>query len=371
MSIKRGLIVMAGIFFIAALAGCGSSKGSPEYSATTAGKVGILIKDDLHTPPSSAASLPSMDTSSLSQLWVTVNRVSLKMEGEEEGLGGAEGTANFKEEEWLTVFDGTARYDLLALQGDNAALMALVPVPADKAGYYEKARLEIDETPGRNCFYQSPDGMADDPANPCTDSDAYLLDVPSGKIDIEFKPHIYLGQDSTQYIVFDLLPADSIKITSTNGKTSYLLRPEVHAYTMPDMMQDKGWDDINVEELEGRVVEVSGCDDPTLPDILTISPEHGGVNISMDITGASIYLHDSNEPVTCSSLQIGQEVEAKVRLSSDGMMTAESIKIEDSEHEEARHEESIHEEIAQDESGYEGSGHEEVAQDVSWDDTED
>lgn len=357
---RRGLIAMAGIFFVAVLAGCGSSStGSPGYSATTAGKVGILIKDDLHTPSSSDSSLPSMDTSSLSQLWVTVNRVSLKMEG------------GMEDEGWLTVFEGTARYDLLTLQGDNAALMALVPVPADKAGYYEKARLEVDETPGRNCFYQSPDGMADDPANPCTDSDAYLLDVPSGKIDIEFKPHIYLGQDSTQYIVFDLLPADSIKITSTNGKTSYLLRPEIHAYTMPDMMQDKGWDDINVEELDGRVVEVSGCDDSALPDILTISPEHGGANISMDITGAAIYLHDSNEPLTCSSLQIGQEVEAKVHLSSDGTMTAERIKIENLEHEEARHEESIGEGIAHDESGYEGSGHEEVAHDVSGDDTGD
>ena len=239
-----------------------------------------------------------------------------------------------EDEGWLTVFEGTAKsYDLLTLQGDNAALMALVPVPADKAGYYEKARFEIDETPGKNCFYALPDGKADDPLNPCTDtvSDAYLLDVPSGKVDIEFKQHIYLGGDSTQYIVFDLLPADSVKVTET-GNGRYLLRPEIHAYTMPSLIQDKGWDDIKIEELEGRIVEISGCDDPDVPDTLMLLPEHGGVNISIDITGADIYLDDYNERVTCSSLQPGQKVEANVHLSSDGTVTAEKVELEESAH---------------------------------------
>src|SRR3972149_4288549 len=204
MAVKNGLMVMAGILFVASLVGCGSvsSTGGDSQGGTSAGKVGILIKDDMLTHPSSIStpSLSSMDIPELSQLWVTLNRVSLKMDGEMEDEG------------WLTVFEGTAKsYDLLTLQGDNAALMALVPVPADKAGYYEKARFEIDETPGKNCFYALQDGKADDPLNPCTDtvSDAYLLDVPSGKVDIEFKQHIYLGGDSTQFIVFDLLPADS------------------------------------------------------------------------------------------------------------------------------------------------------------------
>jgi len=168
--------------------------------------------------------------------------------------------------------------------------------------------------------------------NPCTDPDAYLLTVPSGKIDIEFHPHIYLGPDTTQYIVFDLLPADSIKITSTNGEKGYLLRPEVHAYTMPAIIEDKGWEDIKIEELEGSIVEISGCDNPDVPDTLILSPEHGGVNISIDITGADIYLDDSNERITCSSLQPGQEVEANVHLSSDGTVTAEKVEIEESAH---------------------------------------
>jgi len=296
----------------------------------TAGKVGILIKDDPHphlSPQTPDLSSGPVDISGLSQIWVTVDRVSLKMEGEDEGLRGDEGTAPFENEGWLTVFEGTARYDLLALQGDKAALMALVPVPADKAGYYEKARLEIDERPGQNCFYRI-SGSADDPLHPCTDSDAYLLDVPSGKIDIEFKPPIYLGDGSTQYIVFDLLPADSLHIINMNGRETYLLRPEIHAYTMPDMMQDKSWDHIKVEELEGRIVEVLGCDNPDSPDILVLSHEHGGGDVSVDITGANIFRHHSSIPLTCNLLQVGQEVEAKVHLSADGTMIAEKIEVE-------------------------------------------
>ena len=324
MAVKNGLMVMAGILFVASLVGCGSvsSTGGDSQGGTSAGKVGILIKDDMLTHPSSIStpSLSSMDIPELSQLWVTLNRVSLKMDGEMEDEG------------WLTVFEGTARYDLLTLQDNKSALMSLVPVLADQAGYYEKARLEIDEAPGKNCFYALPDGLADDPLNPCTDPDAYLLTVPSGKIDIEFHPHIYLGPDTTQYIVFDLLPADSIKITSTNGEKGYLLRPEVHAYTMPAIIEDKGWEDIKIEELEGSIVEISGCDNPDVPDTLILSPEHGGVNISIDITGADIYLDDSNERITCSSLQPGQEVEANVHLSSDGTVTAEKVEIEESAH---------------------------------------
>ena len=324
MAVKNGLMVMAGILFVASLVGCGSvsSTGGDSQDGTSAGKVGILIKDDLLTHPSSIStpSLSSMDIPELSQLWVTLNRVSLKMDGEMEDEG------------WLTVFEGTVRYDLLTLQDNKSALMSLVPVLADQAGYYEKARLEIDEAPGKNCFYALPDGLADDPLNPCTDPDAYLLTVPSGKIDIEFHPHIYLGPDTTQYIVFDLLPADSIKITSTNGEKGYLLRPEVHAYTMPAIIEDKGWEDIKIEELEGSIVEISGCDNPDVPDTLILSPEHGGVNISIDITGADIYLDDSNERITCSSLQPGQEVEANVHLSSDGTVTAEKVELEESAH---------------------------------------
>ena len=324
MAVKNGLMVMAGILFVASLVGCGSvsSTGGDSQGGTSAGKVGILIKDDMLTHPSSIStpSLSSMDIPELSQLWVTLNRVSLKMDGEMEDEG------------WLTVFEGTVRYDLLTLQDNKSALMSLVPVLADQAGYYEKARLEIDEAPGKNCFYALPDGLADDPLNPCTDPDAYLLTVPSGKIDIEFHPHIYLGPDTTQYIVFDLLPADSIKITSTNGEKGYLLRPEVHAYTMPAIIEDKGWEDIKIEELEGSIVEISGCDNPDLPDTMILSPEHGGVNISIDITGADIYLDDSNERITCSSLQPGQEVEANVHLSSDGTVTAEKVELEESAH---------------------------------------
>ncbi len=324
MAVKNGLMVMAGILFVASLVGCGSvsSTGGDSQGGTIVGKVGILIKDDMLTHPSSIStpSLSSMDIPELSQLWVTLNRVSLKMDGEMEDEG------------WLTIFEGTARYDLLTLQDNKSALLSLVPVLSDQAGYYEKARLEIDEAPGKNCFYALPDGLADDPLNPCTDPDAYLLTVPSGKIDIEFHPHIYLGPDTTQYIVFDLLPADSIKITSTNGKKGYLLRPEVHAYTMPAIIEDKGWEDIKVDELEGSIAEISGCDNPDVPDTLILLPEHGGVNISIDITGADIYLDDSNERITCSSLQPGQEVEANVHLSSDGTVTAEKVEIEESAH---------------------------------------
>ena len=169
-------------------------------------------------------------------------------------------------------------------------------------------------------------------------SQCLLLTVPSGKVDIEFHPHIYLGPDTTQYIVFDLLPADSIKITSTNGKKGYLLRPVVHAYTMPAIIEDNGWEDINVEELEGSIMEISGCDNPDLPDTMILSPEHGGMNISIDITGADIYLDDSNELLTCSSLQPGEEVEANVHLSSDGTVTAEKVELEESEDEVEEHE---------------------------------
>src|SRR3989304_1712237 len=324
MAVKNGLMVMAGILFVASLVGCGSvsSTGGGFQGGASAGKVGILIKDDMLTHPSSIStpSLSSMDIPEPSQLWVTLNRVSLKMDGEMEDEG------------WLTVFEGTVRYDLLTLQDNKSALMSLVPVLADQAGYYEKARLEIDEAPGKNCFFaltMTADVTLD---NPCTDPEAYLLTVPSGKIDIEFHPHIYLGPDTTHYIVFDLLPADSIKITSTNGEKGYLLRPEVHAYTMPAIIEDKGWEDIKIEELEGSIVEISGCDNPDLQDTMILSPDHGGVNISIDITGADIYLDDSNERITCSSLQPGQEVEANVHLSSDGTVTAEKVEIEESAH---------------------------------------
>ena len=324
MSAKKGLMMMAVMLYFSTFVGCGSvgNSGSQGYSAssgTTAGKVGILIKDDLLAHPSST----STDVPELSQLWVTINRVSLKMEDETE-----DGTDDEMDDEgWLTVFEGTARYDLLTLQGNNTALMSLVDVPA---GYYEKARLEIDEAPGKNCFYALGEGIADDPLNPCTDNDAYLLTVPSGKVDIEFKPQILIGPDTTQYIVFDLLPADSIKITDTSSEKGYLLRPEVHAYTISSLMQDKGWDDVNVEELEGHIAEVSGCDNPELPDTLILSPEHDGVNISIDITETVIFLDDSDELVTCGSLQPGQEIEVKVSLASDGTMTADKIEIEES-----------------------------------------
>src|SRR3972149_11679049 len=266
MSAKKGLMMMAVMLYFSTFVGCGSvgNSGSQGYSAssgTTAGKVGILIKDDLLAHPSST----STDVPELSQLWVTINRVSLKMEDEtEDGIDD-----EMDDEGWLTVFEGTGRYDLLTLQGNNTALMSQIQVPP---GYYVKARLEIDETPRMNCFYALPDGMAGSNP-PCTDPDAYLLTVPSGKVDIDFHPHIYIGGDTTQYIVFDLLPADSIdiKITDTNGEKGYLLRPEVHAYTMTTIMEDKGWDDINVEELEGHIVEVNGCYNPDLPDTLIFS----------------------------------------------------------------------------------------------------
>jgi len=325
MSIKDGLMSMAGIFIIStAMFGCGSvgGTGSSEGgtagllsgNGTTAGKVGILLKD----APLADTSSISTDSPEISELWVTVNRVSLKMDSEMEDDG------------WLTVFEGTARYDLLSLQDNNSALMALAPVTAEFSGNYEKARLEISEIPGTNCFYSIPGGTADDPLNPCTDSDAHLLNVPSGKIDINFHPSIYLGPDTTQYIVFNLLPAESVKITDTNGVKGYLLRPVVHAYTMPSVLQDNGWDYIRVDELEGHIAEIMGCDNPDLPDTLILSPDHGGVDISIDITGTSIYLHDSDIPAACSSLQPGQELEVKFRISGDGTMTVDRIEIEDS-----------------------------------------
>ena len=339
MSAKKGLMMMAVMLYFSTFVGCGSvgNNGSQGYSAssgTTAGKVGILIKDDLLAHPSST----STDVPELSQLWVTINRVSLKMEDEtENGIDD-----EMDDEGWLTVFEGTAKsYDLLTLQGNNMALMSLVDVPP---GYYEKARLEIDEAPGKNCFYALGEGIADDPLNPCTDNDAYLLTVPSGKVDIEFKPQILIGPDTTQYIVFDLLPADSIKITDTSSEKGYLLRPEVHAYTMSSIMQDKGWDDVNVEELEGHIAEVSGCDNPDVPDTLILSPEHGDVDISIDITGTNIYLHDSDIPAACSSLQPGQELEVKFRISGDGTITVDWIEIEESFDKECGHDEDQYDE---------------------------
>ncbi len=362
MTYKNGLMALAGILFVTGLVGCGSvsSTGSSEYSSvtgdstgllssgTTAGKVGILIKDDMNAHPSDG----SKNVPELSQLWVTIKRVSLQMESDPDGLPDSE----MDDEGWLTVFEGTARYDLLTLQDNKSALMALVPLPADKTGYYEKARIDIDESSGSNCFYLLSEGVADDPLYPCTDSDAYLLNVPSGKIDIGFHQHIYLGPDTTQYIVFDLLPAESIKITDTNGPKDYLLRPVIHAYTMPSIMEDNGWDDMKVEEFEGHIVEISGCDNPDiLPDTLVLLPEHGGVNINIDITGTVIYHDDSDDLVTCSSLQPGQEVEVRVSLSSDGTMTADMIEIEELENKG----------VESEDSGYEVSQHEESMHD--WD----
>ncbi len=325
MSIKKGLWLLLIPLCAATLMACGSggSTASSEYSGAS-GKVGILLKDspqDVPGPPSAA--LPPM-----SQLWVTMKSVSLKM-AEAEGLAASEGTAGMEEDRWLTVFEGTAKYDLLTLQGDSAALMALAPLPADKAGYYGKARLELDTTEGQNCFYQSPEGIADDPLKPCTDSDAQHLIVPSGKIDIEFQPHIYLGQDTTQYIVFDFLPEDSIKVEFSEGKKTFMLRPEIHAYTMPTMMETHGWSQMKVEELEGLVSDVSGCDNPDLPDMLVLSPEQGEVDISLDITAATISMDDSDGILTCGLLQPGQEVKVNIHITSDGIMIAERVEIEE------------------------------------------
>ncbi|MCC7202863.1 MAG: DUF4382 domain-containing protein [Nitrospirae bacterium] len=322
MKLKSGLIAIAGIIFFTGIVGCGStgSTGGEQSSGANAGKVGILIKDDLLSRPSDRAN----DIPELSQLWVTIKKVSI-MKGSIENDNDC---GSMDEDKWLTVFEGTARYDLLTLQGNNASLMSLVPVPADMAGYYEKARIELDETTGKNCFYALPDGVADDPLNPCTDNDAYLLNVPSGKIDIKFKNDIYLGPDTTEYIVFDLLPADSIKIANPAGLDEYQLRPVILAYTMPSLIDDKGWDDMKVEEVKGLITEIIGCDNPDLPDTLILSSENDGVNVSIDITEAVISLDDSAEFVTCGFLLPGQKVELHVSLSSDGTMTADKIEME-------------------------------------------
>lgn len=54
------------------------------------------------------------------------------------------------------------------------------------------------------------------------------------------------------------------------------------------------------------------------------------MNISIDITGTVISLDDSDDLVTCGSLQPGQEIEVKVSLASDVTMTADKIEIEES-----------------------------------------
>ena len=135
-----------------------------------------------------------------------------------------------------------------------------------------------------------------------------------------------------------------MKVTDTNGVKGYLLRPVVHAYTMPSVLQDNGWDYIRVDELEGHIAEIMGCDNPDLPDTLILSPEHGGVDISIDITGTSIYLHDSDIPAACSSLQPGQELEVKFRISGDGTITVDWIEIEESFDKECGHDEDQYDE---------------------------
>ena len=336
MLIKRVISILVVIFFAAAVAACGSGSSStqpknPEVNGKSepiaaTGKVGILLKDspeeEIPGPPPVKLTSPPM-----SQVWVTVNKVSLKM-AEDEKLTTTEGTVKSGEEGWLTVFEGTARYDLLSLQDNNAALMALAPVPADKAGNFSKARLELNTAEGQNCFYYSPDGKADDPLNPCTDSDAYRLDVPSGKIDIEFHPHIHIGQDTTQYIVFDFLPADSVKVNEADDGRN-ILRPEIHAYTMPEIMDAKGWNNMKVEKVEGFIDELNGCDDPNAADILVLSHKSDGWNMNINITDAVISINGSDSPATCNSLQPGQMVKVKIRLSSDGVIVADSVQVEE------------------------------------------
>lgn len=319
---RRWAVLLISIYFAAILVGCGS--GGNTVGTYTPGKVGILLKDS----PQDVPGPPAVTTPEMSQIWVTINKVSLKIE-EDGGLSGFEGTTGADGERWLTVFEGTARYDLLALQDNKAALMALVSVPQDMAGYYSKARLELDGTPGQNCFYFYRDGyeMADGPSNPCTDSGAYQLIVPESQIDREFQSQIYLGQGSTQYMVFDFLPTDSIACEDADGKRQCLLQPVIYAYTMPVLIETNGWQNLNIEGIEGIVKEVSGCDDPYKTDTLIISHNYGSIDITVDITDAIVSFVDSDVPASCSSLHAGQEIEVDVYISSDGEMMAGQVKI--------------------------------------------
>ena len=309
MSFKSGLSILTGIILALSLTACGS--GGPSSSGiSNLGKVGILLKDS----PSDVPRPPSSDQSTvedISQIWVTVNKVSLKME----------------DEKWLTVFEGTQPHELLSLQDNYATLLSVTTVPA---GNYVEARLEIDPTEGKNCLYIEGDTAAN-PLNPCVDEESQPLDVevPSDKVDIIFDPPLYIDPESEtpEYIVFDLLPADSIHMTTT-GNERHILRPVIHTYTMPAFMGEKGWFDMKVEEFEGTVISVSGCGDGDAPDIMILSHKYGGGEISIDITGATISYEETGEAAACGSLQIGQEVELKVSISSEGIVVAEEVEIE-------------------------------------------
>lgn len=319
MSVKSGLSIFIGIILVLSLTACGSGGSSsskdPEDGlggidstelGNNLGKVGILLKDSLSDVPGSPSANQST-VSDMSQLWVTVTKVSLIME----------------DEEWRPVFEGTHPYDLLTLQDDYATLLAVTSVPA---GHYVKARVEIDPAEGQNCLFTG-DDMASDPLNPCADGESQPLDVevPSNKVDIIFDPALYIGPDTTEYIVFDLLPADSIHMTHT-GNERHILRPVIHTYTMPAFMEEKGWIDMKVEELEGTVTGVSGCDAPSVTMLL--SHKYGGGEISIVITNATISYEQTGEAATCGSLQIGDEVELKVSISSEGIVVAEAVEIE-------------------------------------------
>ncbi|MBI5755645.1 MAG: DUF4382 domain-containing protein [Nitrospirae bacterium] len=323
MSFKSGLSILTGIILALSLTACGS--GGPSSSkddnpeeglggidstelGNNLGKVGILLKDSPSDVPRPPSSEDQSTVENISQIWVTVNKVSLKME----------------DEEWFTVFEGTRPHELLSLQDNYATLLSVTTVPA---GNYVEARVEIDPAEGKNCLYI--DGAADDWLNPCADGEAKLLEVevPPDKIDIIFDPPIYLGPDTTEYIVLDLLPAESIHLIYT-GNGRYILRPEIHTYTMPAFMEENRWPDMKVDKLEGTITGVSGCGDDNIPDTMLLSHKYGGGEISIDITGATISYEETGEAATCGALQIGQEVEVNVSISSEGRVVAEAVEIE-------------------------------------------
>jgi len=304
---------MIGIISVAILSSCGSTVSTdlPEDKGNTSGTLGVLLKDSPPGPPSLA----------ISQIWVTVKGVSLKMDEEGE-MSGLEGTTGANGGDWFDVFKGTAVYDILALKENKAALLTLVPIPPERRGPYKKVRFEIDGEEGKNCFYRSP-GSADSPSAPCSDSDALLLSIPSGEIDIEFPSPIYLGQGTTQYIVLDILPPSPVR----GGTNNWELSPVIYAYQVSSILEANHWSDIYVDSVEGYVENIRGCDDPERPDILTLSYKQEGMTISMDITDAHIVFSSSGESLSCRSLRPGQVVAAGVHISGDGTMIAERVEI--------------------------------------------
>ncbi|MBI4715259.1 MAG: DUF4382 domain-containing protein [Nitrospirae bacterium] len=317
------LVSMAVGFFL--LTGCGKSS---QTASSGSGTVGILLKD-AHTVE---VTDPLNGPLTISQLWVTINKISIHNEDEEEG--------------WLTVYDSTAIdpgtgtavgpkvYDLLTLHS-SADLIALAEIPA---GTYEKIRFELETAAGADYFCTGTD------ADPCADATRFDLTVPSGKVDLDLHPHLTLTEGSSTNLVFDFIPDRSIHITAT-GEGRFLLRPEIHA----GIMGDPGFEEIELEEFEGTI-ETLQCNG--IPPTLSLSHEHGGGLQEVDLSLALIY-DSAGTQISCSDLSIGAEVEIKGTLQADGTLMADVVKSEgadDADDDRMRDDDSGH-------HGISGNGH--------------